>query len=189
MLRKIHSRIGLEERDMFHEQSGALAEKLFPIQRQLDEYIVEKKKLHHIDLFDSKMIALKTELYEAINEWRGFKHWSDNRKPTENLLEELSDTLHFILSVGIEQEVDQLYAECPKPLIRYASDDFTTMELIDETDRLINKFKEEKHVYAWHLMFEQFLQMAKRFGYEVHDLYEAYLNKNQINFDRQDNGY
>lgn len=54
---------------------------LFEKQRQLDEYIVKTKGLEGQDLLPNKILALQVELGELANEWRGFKHWSDNKNP------------------------------------------------------------------------------------------------------------
>lgn len=54
---------------------------LFEKQQQLDRYIVKKKRLEDQDLLPNKILALQVELGELANEWRGFKHWSDNQEP------------------------------------------------------------------------------------------------------------
>lgn len=56
--------------------------KLFPIQKELDEKIIEKKGLEEENLLPRKTVALICELYECVNEARFFKYWSDNQKPT-----------------------------------------------------------------------------------------------------------
>ncbi|WP_055747638.1 dUTP diphosphatase [Brevibacillus choshinensis] len=53
----------------------------FEKQRQLDKYIIKKKGLEGQDLLQNKILALQVELGELANEWRGFKHWSDNQEP------------------------------------------------------------------------------------------------------------
>ncbi|MDC0763437.1 dUTP diphosphatase [Brevibacillus sp. AG] len=54
---------------------------LFEKQQQLDQYIIKKKGLEGQDLLPNKILALQVELGELANEWRGFKHWSDNQEP------------------------------------------------------------------------------------------------------------
>ncbi|MED1790611.1 dUTP diphosphatase [Brevibacillus laterosporus] len=56
-------------------------ETLFEKQKQLDDYIIKKKGLEGQDLFSNKILALQVELGELANEWRGFKHWSEDREP------------------------------------------------------------------------------------------------------------
>ncbi|API92696.1 MULTISPECIES: dUTP diphosphatase [unclassified Virgibacillus] len=56
-------------------------QKLFNMQKQLDNHIVEEKGLQGQDLLDKKILALQVELGELANEWRGFKFWKVNPKP------------------------------------------------------------------------------------------------------------
>lgn len=54
---------------------------LFEAQKALDERIIEEKGLQGQNLIPKKVLALITELGECANEWRGFKFWSEDRKP------------------------------------------------------------------------------------------------------------
>ncbi|KYC64700.1 dUTP diphosphatase [Heyndrickxia coagulans] len=56
-------------------------QKLFEAQAELDQHIIEKKGLQGVDLLPNLILALQVELGECCNEWRGFKHWSDDREP------------------------------------------------------------------------------------------------------------
>src|SRR5690625_1744280 len=101
-------------------------EKLFKIQAELDKRIIEKHGLQNEDLLDKKILALQVELGELAQNWRGFKFWSGRQEPVTNdlrvadykesgeailetynpLLEEYVDCLHFILSIGLEIQID-----------------------------------------------------------------------------------
>jgi len=110
--------------------------KLFEMQRQLDERIMEQHpELRGQDNLPWKVLALQVELGELANEWRGFKYWSNNRKARilaykkcpcgtdygwcdeygcedgllayNPLLEEYVDCLHFILSIGLELKAEK----------------------------------------------------------------------------------
>lgn len=56
-------------------------QKLFEAQAELDKHIIEKKGLQGVNLLPNLILALQVELGECANEWRGFKHWSDDREP------------------------------------------------------------------------------------------------------------
>jgi dimeric dUTPase (all-alpha-NTP-PPase superfamily) len=56
-------------------------QKLFELQRQLDERIIREKGLEGKDLLPNKILALQVELGELANEWRGFKYWSNDQEP------------------------------------------------------------------------------------------------------------
>jgi dimeric dUTPase (all-alpha-NTP-PPase superfamily) len=66
------------------------------------------------------------ELGECANEWRGFKFWSVNQLPHTSavrtpcmmeedkeyynpLLEEYVDGLHFVLELGLDEQIEQAY--------------------------------------------------------------------------------
>ncbi|MDF2854207.1 MAG: hypothetical protein K0Q87_58 [Neobacillus sp.] len=55
--------------------------KLFEMQKPLRERIIKKHNLEGQDLFPNMNLALLVEIGELANEWRGFKHWSNDREP------------------------------------------------------------------------------------------------------------
>ncbi|WP_178930399.1 dUTP diphosphatase [Bacillus altitudinis] len=63
-------------------------QKMFEMQKGLDERIIREKGLEGQDLLPNTYVALITELGEFANEGRWFKHWSDNQMPcTERLID------------------------------------------------------------------------------------------------------
>ena len=78
-------------------------EKLFKMQKALDQHIEEKHELQQEDLFNRKVLALLVEVGELANETRCFKFWSVKPSSEKSVvLEEFVDGIHFILSLGIE---------------------------------------------------------------------------------------
>lgn len=59
--------------------------KLFETQKELDAHIVKEKGLEGQDLLDKKILALQVELGELANEWRGFKFWSEDQEPKQDV--------------------------------------------------------------------------------------------------------
>jgi len=55
--------------------------KLYEMQKTLDARIIEEKSLQGQDLLPNTILALQVELGEMSNEWRGFKHWSNDQEP------------------------------------------------------------------------------------------------------------
>ncbi|MEV2911136.1 dUTP diphosphatase, partial [Paenibacillus larvae] len=74
-------------------------EKMFEMQKELDMRIIKEHGLEGQDLLPNTVLALQVEIAELANEWRGFKHWSNNREPG-NTLEEYVDCLHLFLSIA-----------------------------------------------------------------------------------------
>ena len=56
-------------------------QKMFEMQKALDDRIIKEKGLEGQDLLPNLILALQVELAECANEWRGFKHWSNDREP------------------------------------------------------------------------------------------------------------
>lgn len=98
-------------------------EQMYEMQKALDARIIKDKGLEGTDLLTNTVLALQVEIGELANEWRGFKHWSNDREPRtavhslvklselddqqadgtwlhNALLEEYVDCLHFFLSIA-----------------------------------------------------------------------------------------
>lgn len=56
-------------------------EQLYEMQKDLDARIIKEKGLEGQDLLTNTVLALQVEIAELANEWRGFKHWSNDREP------------------------------------------------------------------------------------------------------------
>lgn len=56
-------------------------EKLYNMQKTLDERIKKQKDLGDVSTVSEKVLALFVELGELANEWRGFKFWSEDQEP------------------------------------------------------------------------------------------------------------
>src|SRR5690606_36397479 len=76
-------------------------QKLFSMQRELDERIIVEHQLTGT-YFLERLLALQVEVGELANETRCFKYWS-LKPPAERavILEEYVDGIHFILSIGL----------------------------------------------------------------------------------------
>ncbi|MEK0285936.1 dUTP diphosphatase [Caldifermentibacillus hisashii] len=195
--------------------------KLFELQRKLDEHIVKEKGLEGQDLLPKKILSLQVELGELCNCWRGFKFWSNNREPRlkgykeikckwcngsgddgsgvcpdckcegyvykeyNPLLEEYVDCLHFILSIGLELNIPVIYGTETK------WDELTSDET-DITQQFLLVFENVNklvHPIDWINLFEEFYILGKMLGFTWEQVEQAYLNKNNINHQRQESGY
>lgn len=203
-------------------------EKLFKMQKELDERILDRfPELRNEDLLDKKILALQVELGELAQNWRGFKFWKDNPKPrtekikrppckkcegvgyfphengiTEDdcnycngegstpkiignpLLEEYVDCLHFILGIGNDFNLD---IKNTNPL--YELDDITHLfsELISTAGAFNSGSRFIKENYK--LWIGHFVSLGKKLGFTWEQVEQAYYQKNEINHERQDNGY
>lgn len=188
--------------------------KLFEMQRQLDAHIEkEHPRQEGEDRLAKKILALMVELGELANEWRGFKYWSNNQKPriraydecpcgtdygscdeygcddgllTYNpLLEEYVDCLHFILSVGLELNIPEIYGTETKW-------DGLTSDETDITQQFLLVFENVNklvHPIDWINLFEEFYILGEMLGFTWNEVEEAYMRKNAVNHHRQESGY
>lgn len=157
--------------------------KLFQLQHNLDERIIVEHNLHKESLFSKKVLALQVEISELANETRCFKFWSNKGPSNKNIiLEEYVDCLHFILSLGLEKNYVNL-----KPIIRDDDNDLTETFIniyIDINDFVVCSSKDN-----YKTLFEDFLCLGKNLGFTSEEVENAYLEKNNINHQRQDTGY
>jgi len=198
-------------------------EKLFVMQRKLDDHILEEHpELKNQSNLDWKILALQVELGECANEWRGFKVWSTDQESRieeliecdecggsgrsftgycgnclggyvgvrNPLLEEYVDCLHFILSIGNELQFGNypLIGKTPK------TKTFTHMFLI--TYESINNFyrtwqlgNEELTEVEYTVIFGCFLTLGEMLGFTWEQIEQAYIQKNEVNHERQESGY
>ena len=157
--------------------------KLFTMQRALDQYIQSNKQVKE-DVFRKKGLALLVELAELANETRCFKFWSEKGASERSvILEEYVDSIHFILSLGIEKGLEDLQ-EWP---LAHIEGDLTTLFLGANKSILI--FLEEPTKSHYEKVWVMYGAIAERLGFSSADVLQAYIAKNETNYERQQNGY
>jgi dimeric dUTPase (all-alpha-NTP-PPase superfamily) len=160
-------------------------EKLFAMQQALDQHIEKKHGLQDEDLFNRKVLALLVEIGELANETRCFKFWSV--KPPSGkkvILEEFVDGVHFILSLGIE---------CDFQKQALSINNVPTALSVTEQFLLINerviRFQNSKSVTNYIALFEGYIQLSMLLGITYEEMEQAYFDKNEVNYQRQQNNY
>ncbi|WJM60563.1 dUTP diphosphatase [Bacillus amyloliquefaciens] len=226
-------------------------QKMFEMQKVLDDRIIKEKGLEGQDLLPNLILALQVELAECANEWRGFKHWSNNQKPrtkvstnvganpenaaffrcenhycgenlnkddfkhlldpdyeicpvcnvgdvtafrdTNPLLEEYVDCLHFILSIGNRIGFDN--GATIQQIMRRAEEreletNIGIGKAFSHLMSLVYGFYfsiEDEWTYV--MFFERFLNLGKLLGFAPEQIEAAYMDKNAVNHQRQQEGY
>ncbi|MBM7648868.1 dimeric dUTPase (all-alpha-NTP-PPase superfamily) [Bacillus ectoiniformans] len=160
-------------------------EKLFMMQKSLDQYIEEEHGLEKADLFDQKVLALLVEIGELANETRCFKFWS-KKAPSERsvILEEFVDGVHFILSLGI---VKSFEAEA-----EISGDHSAEPSITDQFLRVfkcVEQFKREQNIDSFNQLLTDYFALGVRLGFSVEEVEAAYVAKNEVNYERQQQGY
>lgn len=158
-------------------------QKLFKMQEELDRFIQSNQGINE-DVFRKKGLALLIELAELANETRCFKFWSQKGPSERNvILEEYVDSIHFLLSLGIEKNLNML-EEWPD---RVGENDLT--ELFIGTQREILDFLEDYSMSNYQDLWSWYGGIAEELGFSYEDIFDAYLAKNQTNYERQNEGY
>jgi dimeric dUTPase (all-alpha-NTP-PPase superfamily) len=159
--------------------------KLFEMQKELDSRIENEHGLHNESLVERKLLALLVELGELANETRCFKFWSKRpSSPKEVILEEYVDGLHFVLSLGIEKgfEKEVYHFEVQEELA-----ELVTSFMNVYTQIMFFKNVPSKEGYLELLKGYLILGQALEFSYG--EIEAAYVDKNTVNHERQNNGY
>lgn len=158
---------------------------LFSKQQKLDQYIIENHHLENEDLFQERFLALLVELGELANETRCFKYWSEKEaSPTSVILEEYVDNIHFLLSLGLEKGFQ--FSDVSLPELEA---NITATAQFNQVFQKALTFFTKPTETAYIALFQAYLQLANILGFSVEDIFRAYDEKNEVNYERQDQGY
>lgn len=156
---------------------------LYSMQRQLDNYIESQHDLSGRDIFKEKSLALLVELGELANETRCFKFWSTKSKSEASvILEEYVDGIHFLLSLGLEKGLEY----------QGGNDTVPAESETDQFNRVFDAsvvFRAQPTKVNYITLFEHYVQLGELLGFSEKAIQKAYLKKNEINYERQNQGY
>lgn len=158
--------------------------RLFSMQKELDHYIQTQRTIEE-DVFDRKLLALLVELGELANETRCFKFWSD-KGPSERdvILEEYVDSIHFLLSIGLEKGWEQETHNWPEG--KNQTDLNAAFLHTYQTIATLQSSPSHEHYMA---IWKAYAEIARLLGFSTEDVMDAYQKKNEINYERQQSGY
>lgn len=156
---------------------------LLEMQRILDENIMKEHELVYDEhIANNIKVALIVEVGELMNEFpTKFKHWSktavDNR---EKGLVEYVDCLHFALSLFNYEKLFLLkWFEYDRNYQLKIGND-----TLCETLSLITRIDYSADIKMIHLF-----ELGNYLGFTWPEIYQAYKDKNAVNYERLKNGY
>jgi dimeric dUTPase (all-alpha-NTP-PPase superfamily) len=175
--------------------------KLFKMQKVLRERIIEQHDLCEQELLPNLICALNVEIGELANETRCFKHWSIKPPSSkEVILEEYVDVLHFILEVGLSDfeqyehlyPINYVYSDTSpikeNSLVQQFNSMFTEVGIL--SDLLFDNCYSANCVEdAYENLFRLFIGLGEMLGFTWLEVEQAYISKNEINHQRQEQGY
>ena len=156
---------------------------LYNIQKELDKKIMTEHQLEGRNVVPEKILALQVELGELANETRCFKYWS-KKGPSEGkvILEEYVDCLHFILSIGLEKQYTDVEIE-------FNRDEETSTRLFIKVFGDISNLYDNPSKENYLILWKNFILLGNTLGFTWEEVISAYLKKNEINHQRQLQGY
>ncbi|HEY5563877.1 MAG TPA: dUTP diphosphatase [Clostridiaceae bacterium] len=175
---------------------------LFKEQEDLDDYIMANLKTKGVVVEDKqqllayRLLALATEVGEL----------SEANK--NDKLMEASDVFHFVMSVGNVVQVDIPYKDVEFKMV-YELLKFKTTNWLEALEKFIIKFSmvanASRSFKYWKTsnkepimdylnieyanMYVAFIHLGHALGFTAKEMESAYLEKNKINYERQQNGY
>ncbi|GEK33424.1 dUTP diphosphatase [Kurthia sibirica] len=158
-------------------------EKIFDMQKELDDFIMKTQNITQ-DVFREKTLALLVELGELANETRCFKFWSTKGPSADAvILEEFVDSIHFLLSLGIMKGFNDL-KEWPED-----QREESLTELFLQTQQAIIVFSNDVTRAHYNEIWLCYGAIAKALNFDAQNIMDAYISKNEKNYDRQRSGY
>ncbi|MBU9714308.1 dUTP diphosphatase [Bacillus tamaricis] len=160
---------------------------LFNMQRELDAYIESRHGLEGENLLRRKLLAFHVELAELANETRCFKFWSE-KEPSEDkvILEEYVDGIHFMLSIGLELNLDNEIMNYPRGEKQFGKN---LVPFFEEVMNAVTRLQYDGGRMEYLNLCLAYLNLGCALGFSSEQIMEAYMKKNSVNYDRQNDGY
>lgn len=151
---------------------------MLKMQEALDNSFMEYMGNDKLDVEKVRM-ALFDELGEVNHEMKAeWCYWKKSQKPVdrEKLKEELSDAIHFALTLH------RLYCnfEFDEGYIRYGE----VLHQNDEWFEMIKVVIESQFSVLYEIII-----LTEKLGFTFDEMYEAYIEKNKVNYERMKDGY
>lgn len=181
-------------------------------QKELDMKISERMgfDLNDENIIENLIVALSVECAEMANEIRSFKHWSIKSMNMRNAVEEMSDCLHFALSI-----LNCVDSNLSEVTLNSNSVKFLDGVIDNEESGEVKKFFNNAYMSLqslcndmkeakWELddyeyygelkndcesIIYTLLSILYVMGLRENALTDAYFKKNKTNFERQENNY
>ena len=152
---------------------------MLEMQKALDDYITKNNGITKIEKSRLQM-ALIDEIGELTHELKGdWCWWKKTQKPVDRnkVLEELVDVWHFALSYHNHFGGILSYRWLEKD---YIDQSIYNMDVHDIISHIITEN---------HRKLFRCAELTHKLGFEIEDVYQAYIDKNKENYERQKRGY
>lgn len=154
-------------------------------QKALDTLINNLHKVTYATTKEERFLALLVELGELANATRTFKYWSI--KPGEGferIIDEYADGLHFLLSLTLAYNF-----KVPVLEVSDTKNDLTLTHVFVESYIALNEFAAKKDANTLIDSLIKFLELGHKLGFTKQQIFDAYLAKLEVNYQRQKDHY
>ena len=159
-------------------------EKMFTMQKSLNKNILKEFGKNAMTREKLNM-AIIDELGELTHELKGsWCWWKKSQKPVnrKRVLEELVDVYHFVMTWEMfkrtEYKIEYILKAYAIEILSFG----TNVEK-ESIDYIICRMMLDNHKLDWLLKLTEILKIS------FDEIYQEYLNKNKINYERLENGY
>lgn len=157
---------------------------MFELQKVLDNHIKEKHNLEEENLIERKILALLVEIGELANETRCFKFWSIKPPSSKDkILEEFVDGVHFILSIGLDLSFDSGFE------LKIRDKEMSIVDQFLSIYQQIAEFQMNHTKDTYENILSEYFNLGRLLGFSTEEIMFAYISKNEINHERQEQGY
>src|SRR5690606_26594705 len=155
---------------------------LFQKQAELDKYIYSQNNVTAKEVFEKKIVALLVELGELANELQFFKYWKENINiDRQRAIEEYIDVIHFAIGLAVDLGIDEHeYIETQPRDLNKLFIGITNLATVLSTS------KEKEHAKT---LLNNIIALGYQLGLDEQTVIGAYNKKNEVNYERQENGY
>ncbi|GAA0456482.1 dUTP diphosphatase [Alkalibacillus silvisoli] len=158
--------------------------RLYELQFELDERIMQSLSKSRSEIYLDKVLALMVEVGELANETRCFKYWSQRAASSrEIILEEYVDGVHFILSLGLDYDYRYNEHKLDLPRVQLLTEGFHLVY------NRIEQFKQAPLESHYLQLMNAYLALGELLSFSTDEVVNAYLEKNEENHQRQEQGY
>lgn len=155
-------------------------------QKELDEVIFKNAGLKEYPLEDVKL-ALLVELAELANEVKCFKYWKRHKEINrERVLDEFADCLHFALSLQNHLQQKPIDMHNVEVSVGFYKEKVKKGSKFNLTESFLTA---KKNIIKEDRILLNIIVLGSILYITFEEMEQAYLTKNKVNYERQNNGY
>lgn len=154
---------------------------MFESKREFDRLVFERSGETYQSTRKSRSIALFVEMGESLQELQHlWKFWKQNHKVVQfQMMDELADVLHFIISIGVDLDVDPIH----DAMIKHT-------DVMDQIEALIRRtpFTNDGSFDWWNTL-ALYRGLLDHLNIDWPTIQKQYWRKDRVNIDRQKRDY